>query len=164
MKYLPSYEIVEFIKTFEGLLLVAEPDEVGVPTIGWGTIEYPDGRRVRVGDTCTKDQAQEWLVWEVGQKGIAVNKMTDGLLITQKMFDALVSFAYNLGTDALRGSTLLYKMKENPRDATIYSYKKGADGKPLIKSCEFLRWVYADGKIFNGLVRRRAAEADWYRS
>lgn len=158
---IPSPEIIAFIKSFEGLLLVAEPDEVGVPTIGWGTIEYPDGRKVRNGDTCTKQEADDWIVWEAGLKCVAVNSLTEGIDITQKMFDALVSFAYNLGIDALKGSTLLRKVKTNALDTTIYKYTR-EDGKPVVRSCEFLKWVYAGGKIFNGLVRRRAAEADWY--
>src|SRR5690606_23508894 len=68
--------------------------------------------------------------------------------INQNQFDALVSFAYNLGVNALKGSTLLKKVNANPSD-------------PAIRA-EFMKWVYAAGVKLKGLERRRKAEADLY--
>ncbi|HRC03299.1 MAG TPA: lysozyme, partial [Niabella sp.] len=67
---------------------------------------------------------------------------------TQGQFDALVSFAYNLGIGALQRSTLLKLVRVNPKNPAI------AD--------EFAKWVNAGGKRLNGLVKRRAAEAALY--
>jgi lysozyme len=68
--------------------------------------------------------------------------------INQNQFDALVSFAYNLGPGNLKSSTLLKKVNANPEDESI--------------RLEFMKWVKAGGKTLKGLVRRREAEANLY--
>ena len=68
--------------------------------------------------------------------------------INQNQFDALVSFAYNLGPANLKVSTLLKKINANPEDESI--------------KLEFMKWVKAGGKTLKGLVRRREAEAQLY--
>ena len=68
--------------------------------------------------------------------------------INQNQFDALVSFAYNLGPANLKSSTLLKKVNANPEDETI--------------AAEFMKWVKAGGKTLKGLVRRREAESQLY--
>lgn len=68
--------------------------------------------------------------------------------ISQEQFDALVSFAYNLGPSALRRSTLLKKVNRNPNDKGI--------------GYQFKRWVRANGRILKGLQRRRNEEAQLY--
>lgn len=144
----PSNVCVEFIKEYESLRLKAYKDAVGVWTIGWGTIQYPNGKRVKQGDTCTEAQAYEYLMYEINTKSIAIQHHFFNVAINQNMFDALVSFTYNLGVGALAKSTLLKKVKANPQD-------------PAIRA-EFNRWVNGGGKKLPGLVRRRKAEADLY--
>ena len=68
--------------------------------------------------------------------------------INQNQFDALVSFAFNLGPYNLKSSTLLKKVNKNPNDPTIRD--------------EFMRWTKAGGKVLKGLVERRQCEADLY--
>jgi lysozyme len=68
--------------------------------------------------------------------------------ITQNQFDALVSFAYNLGPANLKASTLLKKVNANPNDDSI--------------KLEFMKWVKAGGKTLKGLIRRREAESELY--
>jgi lysozyme len=70
--------------------------------------------------------------------------------INQNQFDALVAFAYNVGVNALKGSTLLKKVNKNPQDVTIRN--------------EFLKWNKANGRALKGLTNRRIAEADLYES
>ena len=77
-----------------------------------------------------------------------VSALFYNVILKQNQFDALVSFAFNLGTGALAGSTLFRKVKINPNDQTI--------------SLEFAKWVNAGGKKLPGLVRRRKAESDLY--
>lgn len=52
---------LNLIKEFEGKRLWAYDDGVGVWTIGFGTIKYPNGVRVKKGDVCTEKQAEDYL-------------------------------------------------------------------------------------------------------
>jgi lysozyme len=70
--------------------------------------------------------------------------------INQNQFDALCAFAYNVGVNALKNSTLLKKVNKNPQDVTIRN--------------EFLKWNKAAGKVLKGLTNRRVAEANLYAS
>lgn len=119
-----------------------------VPTIGYGTTRYPNGKKVSLKDAAISQlQGLEFLKHDVAVFELAVDAMaTDAL--TQNQFNALVSFAYNLGSTALKSSTLLKKVNTNPNDSGI--------------TAEFLRWVYANGKKMPGLVTRRTKEAQLY--
>jgi len=119
----------------------------GVWTIGIGTTLYPDGRKVKQGDKISREQAFDYLRYEL--KGIekSIDAFTTDL-INQNQFDSLASFAYNLGCNALKNSTLLKKVNINPKDESIRA--------------EFNKWVHANGKVLKGLINRRKAEADLY--
>ena len=138
---------LELIKEFEGLRLKAYLDSAGVPTIGFGTIRYPDGTKVKMGDVCTEKQADEWLLYEVTEKTRSINTLVK-MSINQNQFDALCSFAYNVGTGALGKSTLLKRVNINPFDQLIRS--------------EFLKWNRAGGAVVKGLTIRRTKEASLY--
>jgi lysozyme len=133
---------VELIKEFEGLRLRAYLCPAGVATIGYGTTVYPTGYKVQMGDQCTAEQAEEYLRSDLRDFERDVERMVLVPLNTNQ-FAALVSFAYNLGAEALRKSTLL-------RLLNAHNYAGAAD--------QFARWTYAAGKQLPGLVRRRAAE------
>lgn len=152
----PSDDCYELIRHFEGLRDIGSDgriraylDPVGIPTIGWGTIQYKNGRKVKMGDVISIAEAEELLEWEVGEKARAVAGMiaASEIRLTQGQFDALVSFAYNLGTGALSGSTLLRKLRM---------------GHMLAASDEFLKWNKGriNGKLveLRGLTRRRKSE------
>ena len=144
----PSNKCVELIKRFEGCKLNAYLDPIGIPTIGYGSIMWPDGKRVKLGQKITLQQAEDMLKWEIDIKAKPVNSLLAKVAVNQNQFDALISFAYNLGIGALTRSTLLKKVIANPCDASIRD--------------EFNKWVNAGGKKLAGLVRRRKAEADLY--
>lgn len=144
----PSEKCYSIIKQFEGCRLKAYQDSVSVWTIGYGTIMYPNGTRVKEGDKCTQDEAETFLKYEVILKSQSVNGFTSNYNLTQNQFDALVSFAYNLGVGALQKSTLLKKIKINPNDPAI--------------EAEFMRWINAGGKPLTGLKKRRQQESDLY--
>jgi lysozyme len=146
---------INLIKSFEGFSSNAyhgEVDPPGVDTIGYGTILYPptymEGKRVKVGDPMINTaKATEFLKWEVMKKTEGVDMLIrDDLTVNQ--FGALVSFAYNVGLGALKGSTLRKKVNANPNDPTIRA--------------EFMKWDMANGAHIKGLARRRQAEADLY--
>jgi lysozyme len=136
-----------FITRHEGLSLTAYLCPAKIWTIGWGQTFYPNGKRVKQGDIITIDEALS--MFKKVLKGFEDNVFnTTRDDITQNQFNALTSFAYNVGVQALRSSTLLKKVNKNPND-------------PLIKD-EFMKWVNGGGKILNGLVRRRKEEAELY--
>ncbi len=122
----------------EGLRTEAYRDGAGVPTIGYG---HTAG--VRLGDTCTPEQAADWLRADLGIAEAAVDRLVRAP-IGQHHFDALADFAFNLGAANLGGSTLLRRL--NAGDLA------GA-------AAEFPRWVHdALGRVEPGLVTRRNRE------
>lgn len=135
---------IQLITNFEGLYLNAYDDGTGVATIGFGTIAYPDGTKVQMGDgPITKDQAIQYLQFELKDKEDCVNDMVN-VDLNQAQFDACISFAYNLGCGALHGSTLLKLINQSDFDDC---------------PAEFLKWDRAGGHVMAGLLRRRHAEA-----
>lgn len=139
----PAYEM---IKKFEGLYLKAYLDPVQIPTIGWGTIKYPNGQKVKMGDVITKEQAQAYLEHEVNKFAEAIEKLVK-VACNDNQFCALVSFAYNVGSGALASSTLLKKLNA---------------GDYIGASNEFARWNKAGGKVLKGLTRRREDEKNLF--
>ncbi|BEL80129.1 lysozyme [Serratia marcescens] len=139
---------IELIKRFEGLRLKAYQDSVGVWTIGYGWTQPVDGKKVGPGMQIDQATADRLLKCGVVQYEQGVNQLVK-VKITQGQFDALVSFAYNLGLRSLSTSTLLKKL--NAGD------KAGA-------ADEFGKWVNAGGKRLKGLVARRAAEREMFLS
>ena len=93
-----SPDSLKLIQLFEDLRLKAYLDIFGVPTIGWGHTN-----NVKLGMTCTKEQADKWLYDEIHSFEVQVLKAlnADEIEINQHQFDALVCFAYNLGTYTL---------------------------------------------------------------
>ncbi|WP_309640708.1 lysozyme [Flavobacterium sp.] len=135
------------IEEFEGFEPKMYKDAVGLPTIGYGTLIDTKEEQWLKTAIITKDQAEVLLRRELGMIERNLNVMLKKT-ITQNQFDALVSFAYNLGIANLRSSTLLKKVNRNPADTTIRD--------------EFMKWVHAGGKVLKGLQTRRKAEADLY--
>ena len=139
---------LELIKSFEGLSLHAYLCSANVPTIGYGSTYYANDQKVKMGDKITKEQAEVLLRKTVRDFEQNVNALLNTTPVNQNQFDALVSFAFNLGTGALAKSTLLTLVKANPNDVSI--------------SREFDKWVNAGGKKVKGLVLRRKKEAELY--
>lgn len=133
---------VDLICEFEGKRLVAYDDGVGVWTIGFGTIKYPNGVRVKKGDTCTLDQAKEYMRHDLIEFEHTVNSSVK-VPLNQNQFDALVSLAYNIGSNAFKSSTLVKKLNTG-------DYQGAAD--------QFNVWVNAGGKRMQGLANRRDKE------
>jgi lysozyme len=143
-----SNACIDLVKSFEGFFPKPYKCPANVCTIGYGSILYENGSKVQMTDPpITEQRAIELMRWELNQKAKEVDAMTTDA-VTQYQFDALVSFAYNCGSNALKCSTLLKRVNANPTDPTI----KDA----------FMMWVKANGKTLKGLVRRREAEAALY--
>ena len=127
--------LIEKLKEFEGLRLEAYRDAAGVLTIGYGHT----GSDIREGDRISEYWANELLRNDLGATEAAIRRLH--VARTQGQFDALMSFAFNLGIQRLQGSTLLKVIR------------KGSSHHQIRQ--EFKRWVYAGGKKLRGLERRR---------
>jgi len=136
-------EGLSLIKSFEGLVLDAYKCPAGVWTIGYGST-----RDVHRGDVITEAEAEKRLKWDLRTAENCVNSIPNIDLLNQNQFDALVSFAFNVGCWNFKKSTLRRRIVNNPIDPDI--------------TYQFNRWVYAGGKLLKGLVKRRQAEADLY--
>lgn len=137
----------KLIQEFEGLKLSAYRCSAGVPTIGYGNTQYENGAKVKMGDRITKERAETLFRILADRFASDVLKLVKSK-VNQNQFNALVSFAYNVGIGNLRNSTLLKKVNADPNDETI--------------EFEFLKWVNAGGKRVQGLVNRRVAESKMY--
>ena len=131
--------LLDKLKEFEGLRLEAYRCAGGKLTIGYGHT----GSDVREGDKISQYWAEELLKADVAKVAEQVQRM--GVAHTQGQFDALVSFAFNIGVERLRTSKLLRLIRRQD------SYRN-------IKA-EFKRWVFAGGKKLAGLEHRREWEA-----
>ena len=129
---------LHLIQHYEGVKLKAYQDPVGIWTIGYG-----DTKNVFPGMVISKEEADSRLARRLYDKFEPGVRNMLKVQVNQREFDALVSFAYNLGVSALSGSTLMKKL--NSGDT------KGAAN-------EFERWKNAGGKELLGLKRRRLAE------
>lgn len=115
---------IDQLKREEGLRLETYLDEAGIPTIGYGHT----GQDVIAGQKITEQQADGLLRSDLARFEKAVNDYRAQMIpIEQHEYDAMVSFAFNVGTNAFKDSTLLKKF--NAGD------KEGAAN-------EFTRWVY----------------------
>lgn len=140
-------EGVSLIKKFEGCELEAYQCSANVWTIGYGHT-----KDVEKGDTITKEEAEQMLIDELHEYENYINKYVN-VALSQNQFDALVSWVYNLGPANLTASTML-KVLNNGKYEEVPAQMK--------------RWNKAGGKVLDGLVRRREAEAllyqgrEWY--
>jgi len=143
-----SNEGYQLITKHEGLVLKPYLCPAKVPTIGYGNTYYQDGKRVTLLDKAiTKDQAFEMFkeIADRFAKSVSQSVVSD---LNQRQFNALVSFAYNVGVANFKKSTLLKIVNVNPNDKQIEN--------------EFKKWTRANGKVLSGLVKRRQDESNYY--
>ena len=147
---------LKFIEKWEGMVLYVYMDIAGHKTIGighllnrqevtTGTI-FIAGKFIDYSNGITEDQAYSLLGQDARWAENVVNDLVK-VHLTQNQFNALVSFTFNLGTQAFKESTLLKQVnKENFEDIPH----------------QLNRWVYADGVRSQGLVNRRKAEGELF--
>lgn len=133
---------IALIKEFEGLRTHAYRDAVGIWTIGYGHTSVAGLPAVTSGQVVSPDDAEAILARDLRYVAsrVAALVVVD---LNDNQFGALVSFAFNLGSGALAGSSLLRFVNAGAFDAAAN---------------EFRRWVHAGNAVLPGLVRRRAAE------
>ena len=142
----------ELCRRFEGFRAKPYLCPANVPTIGYGSTHYSDGRKVTLDDPpITEPQARLLLLHELMHNyGPGTVRQCPGLLALAlttndwRKLNAIVDFAYNLGVGRLQTSTL--RRKINAQDW------EGAKEQLLL-------WVRGGGRVLPGLVTRRKAEA-----
>lgn len=149
------------IKRFEGCARIRpdgmveaypDPGTGGDPwTIGWGATgpDHFNGGRIRRGTVWTQAQCDQRLRDDLPRYAADVIAALGPAIraTSQAQFDALVSFHYNTG--AIARATLT---------------RKHIAGDFAGAAAEFDRWNRAGGRVLQGLVRRRKAEAELYAS
>ena len=136
----------ELCKQFEGFRAKPYLCPAGIPTIGYGSTYYADGRKVTLQDTpIDESDAEKLLLHELEKTYLpGVLRCCPGLGADEKRLNAIVDFAYNLGVGRLQTSTLRRKLNEQ-------NWEEAAK--------EILRWNRAGGRVLAGLTRRREAES-----
>jgi lysozyme len=136
----------ELCKQFEGFRAKPYLCPAGIPTIGYGSTYYADGRKVTLQDEPIEEpEAEKLLMHELETTYLpGVLRNCPGLAADERKLNAIVDFAYNLGVGRLQTSTL--KRKINAQDW------EGAQEQLML-------WVRGGGKVLPGLVRRRTAES-----
>jgi len=133
-----SQQGVELIKHFEGCRLEAYLCPAGIWTIGYGhTLDVKEGDRV------DQEAAEAFLIEDLEEFEDHVQRLVE-VDLSQDQFDALVSWTFNLGYGNLAASTLLAKLNDGLYDEVPEQIK---------------RWTRAGGRVLEGLVKRRNAEA-----
>jgi len=137
---------LDLICRFEGFSPIIYLCPAGYPTIGYGHL-ITEANKEQFLDGVDEDEALGLLRQDVAVAERAVLRLIS-VPITQRQFDALVSFTFNLGAGALQRSTLRRKVnREEHADVPA----------------ELMKWVLAGGRKLKGLVKRRKAEAEYYK-
>ena len=142
-----SKEAIRIIKKYEGFRSKAYLCPAGVWTIGYG---FTQG--VKPGDVMTQGLAEQRLSTEIEIRAKELYQLlhTRGIVVGQNQFDALLSFAYNVGLNAFKKSTMLKcLMSKDLAGAAV----------------QFDRWVYGPNKVkLRGLIARRSEEKQLFLS
>lgn len=141
-----SADGIEHIKEFEGFRSKRYLCPANKWTIGYGHVIVDSERATLWNVELTEDQATKLLMKDLVRFEDAVLEQVT-VPLTQGQFDALVSFAYNLGDAKLRSSTLLKLLNAGDYDGARKQIN---------------RWVYSNGKKLEGLIRRRARETEMF--
>lgn len=135
----------ELCRRFEGFRSKPYLCPAGIPTIGYGSTFYADGRRVSLTDApMSKEEADALLMVELHHTyAPGVVRLCPILLQHPRRLNAIVDFAYNLGVGRLQTSTLRRKINAQDWDAAKE---------------QLMLWTRGGGKVLPGLVKRRQAE------
>lgn len=131
----------DFIKQFEGRSLKAYRCQAGVLSIGYGHT-----KGVKEGDEISASEAEQLLVEDLTAIADDLNRLVN-VPVSDGQYIALLSLAFNVGASAVKKSTLLFHLNHKRYDEA---------------AAEFDKWVYAGGKVSEGLKRRRAAERELF--
>lgn len=138
---------VDLVMQSEDCRVAVYRDAVGLPTAGCGHL-VTDGE-YRVGQTLTEPEIRDLIVDDLSPTVECVNRGIKGSKTTQGQFDAFVDLTYNIGCGRFLRSTAL---------------KCHINGDAQCATTGIGLWNKAGGRVLNGLVRRRNADIEMYRS
>lgn len=140
---------LDLIKKYEGFSSKPYLCPAGVWTIGYGNTKYPNGIRVGKNDpSISEKEALQMLSLTIEKEFLPkVLELSPILKQHPNKLAAVLSFCYNLGAGAYANSTLRKKV-----NALQFAEA----------SKEFNKWVLASGRKLQGLVKRRAEEAELF--
>jgi lysozyme len=132
-------------RQFEGYRAKPYLCPAGIPTIGYGSTYYSDGRKVDLNDPpMDEPTARALLMVELNHTYLlGVLRNCPGLITDERKCNAIVDFCYNLGIGRLQTSTLKRKINANDWE--------GAKEQLML-------WTKGGGKVLPGLLKRRTAE------
>lgn len=134
-----------FVDKYEGNRLTAYKCPAGIWTIGQGITVYPNGKKVKEGDTITKEYSTA-LTTDYFMRNIDPVIMRMKKKFTQRQREAIGSLIFNIGAKAFESSSLYQAILKD-------------DIKGIFKNWD---WIGAGGKVLKGLAKRRAEELSWY--
>ena len=145
---------IDFIKSVEGVKNFVYADSAGLPTIGVGHLLtqdeltsgkiHIDGKAYKYHEGLPDDVIDRLLLRDLHIAELVVNSNVK-VKLTQSQYNALVSFAFNVGVGAFRKSTLLRVLNES-------NY--------IDVSHQMRRWVFSAGQQIRGLKNRREKEIE----
>ena len=133
----------DFVKRWEGRELKAYQCSAGKWTIGYGHVNG-----VQEGDEISPAEAEQLLVEDLTAIADDLHRLVHGP-VSESQNSALLTLAFNIGATALKKSTLLFHLNHKRYDEA---------------AAEFGKWIYAGGKVSDGLKRRRKAERELFES
>lgn len=140
-----SQKGINLILSFEGFSSKPYLDSAKIPTIGYGNTYYPGGKKVTMSDAAiSRERGVELFSLVLPTYEKIINSKIK-VPLTQNQFDALVSHTYNTG-----GSDTLFSLINKKADSDA------------IRKWFTEKYITAGGKVLNGLIRRRKAEADLF--
>lgn len=137
-----TFDDTKIIRDFEGESLVAYKCPAGKWTISYGLT----GGNIKEGLVITKEQSERMFMERIAQVSNNIFPLIK-VSLTKNQFIAILSFVWNIGIGAFSSSTLL----------KLLNQKKYTEA-----SSQFLRWNKVNGKVLNGLTKRRQAEKDLF--
>ncbi len=141
-----SQAAIDMIKQFTNLHLNAYKSVSGKISIGYGTTVIDNNKPVLPNMHITEEQASDLLVKDIEKLSRQISNLLRAT-VTQNQFDALVSFAYNIGINQFARSALLRLININDIEGAAK---------------QFIRWNKSGGVEQSGLTRRRIAETDLF--
>lgn len=138
-----SDDVFKILRYYENFKAKAYYDAVGVLTIGYGDT----GPHVKLGQVIGIEEAERRMAERVKREFLPDVLSVLRVNPNQKQLDAMVSLAYNIGITAFKNSTLVKVFNTGDMESTAK---------------QFLRWIYAKGKIYRGLQRRRRTEMELF--
>lgn len=145
-----SPEGLALIASYEGCVSCTYTDQVGVKTIGIGSIRGFDGKALRGSEKLSDDEVARLFMRDVKEAEVCVQRHFNGNRMPQSVFDSTVSLVYNVGC---------YGARYNPSANRATAIARYAQSENWASVCYRLSdFRYAGGKVNRGLENRRAQE------